>query len=751
MCFGKRKTPRHLIIENDYHRPAKWIGMGWLILAVTVLLGSMLVSVAANANGALYESTSGQLLFQNSKGLYEASLHLTSHADVNISGMIAKVKLSQTFSNHTDDWQEGVYVFPLPENAAVSHMEMRIGNRIIVGEIKEKQIARAIYQQAKREGKRASLTEQNRSNIFTQRIANIGPQQEIEVSITYVQSIRYNEGEFSWRFPMTITPRYSPSGSSLRGASSHQSETPVSSVSDLNPNLNSDLNSDVKKKSTFNEVEKPIASRSPTISQNSGWASSTVLNPEAPNSDDWKVPSNTTTFADLNPHNPISLNISLDGGLPLENIAALFHNIHITKNNGLHAIRLAKRTVNMDRDFVLNWKPIQSEAPQAALFSENINGDSYSLLMILPPQYQSKSMRLARDMVFIIDTSGSMAGASIAQAKVSLIQALSRLNEHDRFNIIEFNSLHSSLFNRLHHASASNIDQASAWVNSLSANGGTEMLPALNSAFKQFSDSESLQQAVFITDGSVSNEAELFKSIHNNIGNSRLFTVGIGSAPNSYFMKKAAEFGRGSFTYINDLNRVSEKINSLFNKLDGAIAKNISVNWPGKAHIYPNNIPDLYLSEPLLISAKSADLQGDVEIRGVTAQAPWQQNLSLDNHKRSEGVATLWARSKIEDLEDLKISGGNRDVIKQEITAVALRHSLLSAYTSFVAVEQEIVRPAERQLKSSPVQNVLPAGHAANKLKSIPYPSTATTAEISWWLGLFCVFILIVTRRLNRD
>ncbi len=736
MCFGKRKTPRHLIIENDYHRPAKWIGLGWLILAITVLLGSMLVSVAANANEALYESKSGQLLFQNSNGLYEASLHLKSHADVSINGMIAKVKLSQTFSNHTDDWQEGVYVFPLPENAAVNHMEMRIGDRVIIGEIKEKQIAKAIYQQAKRAGKRASLTEQNRPNIFTQRIANIGPQQEIEVSITYVQSIRYNEGEFSWRFPMTITPRYSPSGSSLRGSSYGQPETPPSSTSDL------------KKNSTFNEYENSSPARNPTISPDSGWASSKVLNSEDSNVDDWRVPSSIVSFAGLPPHNPMSMIISLDGGLPLENIAALFHNVHITKNNGLHTIRLAKGTVNMDRDFVLNWKPVQSEAPQAALFSEIINGDHYSLLMILPPQSQNKSMRLARDMVFIIDTSGSMAGASIAQAKVSLIQALSRLNEHDRFNIIEFNSRHSSLFNRLHHASLPNINQASAWVNGLSASGGTEMLPALNSAFKQFSGSESLQQTVFITDGSVSNEAELFKTIHKNIGNSRLFTVGIGSAPNSYFMKKAAEFGRGSFTYINDINRVSEKINSLFNKLDGAVAKNISVNWPGKAHIYPNNIPDLYLSEPLLISVKSSDLQGDVEIRGVTAQAPWQRNLSLNNHKRSEGVATLWARSKIEDL---KISGGNRDVIKQEITAVALKHSLLSAYTSFVAVEQEVVRPLELQLTSSPIQNVLPAGHAAHKLKPIAYPSTATTAEISWWLGLFCAFVLIVTRRLNKD
>ncbi len=737
MCFGKRKTPRHLIIQDQDCRPQKTVGLPWLIVALGVLIGSMVISMAVTASDELYEAKSGQLMFQNSKGMYEPSLHLKSHADVSINGLVAKITLAQTFTNHTNTWQEGVYIFPLPENSAVNHMEMRIGDRLIVGEIKEKQQAKQIYQQAKQAGKRAALTEQLRPNIFTQRVANIGPDQEVEITITYVQNIRYDKGEFSWRFPMTITPRYFPRTQSA--------------------NIPGDAR-DIKKNSTFDETEQntdlpqtadPDKSVNTQVASSAnGWANPLVVQ----SMDAWPLPASINEFHDTGTFNPISLNILLDSGLPLAHIGAPYHDIHISKKKKFHEINLVDDVTNMDRDFVLNWRPTQSRAPQAALFSEEIDGDFYSLLMLIPPTNKHATQGLARDMVFIIDTSGSMGGASITQAKSSLIDALSRLHDQDRFNIIEFNSNYTQLFPQLAYATPSNTQEAHRWISSLNAGGGTNMLPALNASFKQYQNNESLQQTIFITDGAVGNETALFSTIRNNLGNTRLFTVGIGSAPNSYFMKKSAEFGRGSFTYIGDINRVSEKINALFNKLDGAIAKNIDVKWPGNAEIYPNNIPDLYLSEPLLISTKSKSLSGDIEIRGTTSDALWQKNIVLDNHKNNEGVASIWARAKIEDLENLKISGGNPDILKLEITDVALKHSLLSAYTSFVAVEQEIVRPNASVLKTTPIQNALPKGHSAvKKTRGIAYPATATTAEISWWIGLFFTLFLIVYRRMSKD
>lgn len=488
-------------------------------------------------------------------------------------------------------------------------------------------------------------------------------------------------------------------------------------------------------------------SSEPSISPKTGWARPTTNDLEK-----WPLPASFDQFLPNNVHNPISMTISLNSGLPLANIDALYHKIKITKKDEKHIIKFADTSVNMDRDFLLKWQPVQSEAPQAALFSEEIEGDYYSLVMLIPPQKHKEKNKLARDMVFIVDTSGSMDGASIRQAKSSLNHALSRLSPQDRFTIIAFNSHHKTLFSQLEYATPSNIQHASNWVNTLRSGGGTNMLPALQTSFKLHKDSLSLQQTIFITDGAVGNEHELFKEIHQNLGNTRLFTVGIGSAPNSYFMKKSAEFGRGTFTYIGNPNEISEQINTLFNKLEGATTKNVTLNWSNQAQIFPSNIPDLYLSEPLLISARSTDLQGSITIEGDTAHMPWQQHLNLNEHKESRGVSTLWARAKIEDLEDLKITGGDKDLIKQEIIDVALRHKLLSAYTSFVAVEKKIARPIEATLKSNPLQNAIPTGHTlANTSVKIPLPTTATTAEISWWIGLFCLFTLIIYRRMSGD
>ncbi len=709
MSFGKRKIPKHLLIEDYQYK--KRNGFGWLSFAAAILLLSMFISIYAKASAELHESQAGQLMFKGNDGRYQPSLHLSSSADVSISGLIAHVTLSQSFSNHTDQWQEGVYVFPLPENAAVNHMQMTIGERVIVGEIKEKHKAKAIYQKAKRAGKRATLSEQLRPNLFSHRVANIGPNQTVEIRITYIHTTTYKNGQFSWRLPMTITPRYFPKIFNAEAVALPKDKTKIE------------------------------------ISKSSGWATS-----ESQYLDMWPLPSSVNRFDAKSIFNPIDITISLNSGLPLAHIDALFHDVNINKNGKQHDIELAEKTVNMDRDFVLTWRPTASHLPQAALFTEEVDNNYYSLLMVLPPERENNQSTLARDIVFILDTSGSMQGKSIAQAKESLKQALSQLSHRDRFNIIAFNSHHTLYTKNLEYASEPNRQAAVAWIDQLRANGGTVMLPALTKAFGQFDDGENLQQTIFITDGAVGNEPVLFREITKKIGNSRLFTVGIGSAPNSYFMKKCAEYGRGTFTYVGDIKQVSEKIQSLFYKLSAAVAKDIQATWPNDdAEIYPRKIPDIYHSEPLLISAKSKELNGALLVEGVTAQSPWQQSVSLESHSLAKGVSTVWARAKIEALEDSKASGGDHSSLKQAITDIALSHRILSRYTSFIAVEQERSRSPEQRLSSTPVQNALPAGYNNRPLTPVNYPSSATNAEITWWFGLFCFVTAIVLRRLMKD
>lgn len=760
MTFGNRKIPKHLIIHDRYSTK-KTQGLVWMILAGIVLATSMIASFRANAEKSdlRYEAKSGQLLFQNGVGHYDPSLHLSSMAQVQINGLTAHVTLTQTFKNQTDQWQEGIYVFPLPENAAVNHMEMRIGERIIIGEIKEKQEAKRIYQAAKKSGKRAALTEQNRPNMFTQKVANIEPQQSVGISISYFHPVTYTAGEFSWRFPMTITPRYIPGAPTQTPAPQYDDKF-MSAQTDDNEQAhfeNAVVDTSKKKYGDFDArfaidatpVQQTPAALTEGTWLGTGWGRPTLSVPDAAAITPFMyAPALSEIF------NPIEISIELNSGLPLSHIGALYHDIAINKVGDSHLISLTDGRVNMDRDFVLQWRPIESAAPLAAVFSERVNDEMYSLVMLVPPHKQSARQGLARDMVFVIDTSGSMQGISITQAKASLNLALSRLGPEDNFNIIEFNSHFSTLFSELNTASPGNIQYAMNWVSHLKAGGGTEMHSALTKAFSQFEKERALQQTIFITDGAVGNEKKLFHVIKDCLNNSRLFTVGIGSAPNSFFMKKAAEFGRGSFTYIGDVDRVSEKMHALFEKLESAVVSDIAIQWPDTAVIYPQKIPDLYLSEPLLISAKSGDLEGDIVITGNTASSSWQQRITLDNHRPNKGIATVWARAKIEDLEDQKISGRNASEVKKEITEVALTHKLLSAYTSFVAVEHVTERAAEEALHSQNIPNVLVFGKTADPaitLTAVQYPKTATSAEVTWWLGLFCLLLMIIFVRMGND
>lgn len=695
-------------------------GYAWLsFVLLSLFFGVYMTSKAVAA--PLDDAETGQLLFKDGQGNYSKAIHLQSEANIKINGMVAKVELTQRFENNSDSWREGVYVFPLPENAAVDYMEMQIGDRIIIGEIKEKNIARKIYTEAKKAGKKASLVEQQRPNLFTQKVANIAPRESIAVTIHYLQRVEYNQGEFSLRFPMTLTPRYMP------GA-------PLAS------NVSSDdiKNDEIKVNTSYNF--NPL-----------GWAVATTEVPDA-----HEISPFMTT--DAYGGNTIKLSLSLNAGLPLANIEALYHDVKISKENASHKVVLQDRTVPMDRDFVLQWTPAGGQAPQAAVFRETIENEDYLLLMLLPPQpgLQSENSYLPRDMIFIIDTSGSMQGTSIVQARESLALALTRLRPEDNFNVIEFNSNYTSLFHQPQRADSHNIQSAIQWVSKLNADGGTEMSGALRAALTQMEQSGRLQQIVFITDGAVGNESALFQLINQYLGDTRLFTVGIGSAPNSYFMRKAAEFGRGSFTHIGSTNEVRSRMEALFIKLESAVVSHINVQWPVAVESYPEKVPDLYAGEPILLSALTSAAQGEVQIDGFTANNTWNSTLKIETQTNSEGVATLWARSKVENLEDSKHRGMDAEEVREKVLEVALLHKLVTAYTSFVAVEQEISRPAKDPLEQSAVANLVANGQVA-QAQTLSYPQGATSAELTFILGflsmigwlLYCLFQNCLIQRIN--
>jgi Ca-activated chloride channel family protein len=662
--------PRRLVVVDFIAFIVLALGVG---VTAGIVLGGLVLLFSGNAAAAelerlptvatrLNEAQQGSLLLKAKDGTYAVPV-LATDVVIRVSGIIARAQVRQIFRNPSDDWQEGIYVFPLPENAAVDHLKMKIGERIIDGEVKEKAAAKAAFDQAKGNGQRAALVEQERPNIFTTSVANIPPKGEIVVQIEYQQTLRYDSGHFILRFPMVVGPRYIPG--------------------------------------------------TPDGTSGSGWAGNTDQVPDAARI----TPPVTKPTETTRPINPVHIKVTLDAGVPLERIDSPYHAVNVARPDDRSAeVELADGAVPANKDFELSWTPAASLAPQAALFTEPGKDATYGLLMLLPPTVAAQARRMPREVIYVIDTSGSMTGTSIGQAKEAVEMAVARLSGNDRFNIIEFNSSASPLFAEARPATADNLRRATDFVRGLKPRGGTEMAAALNLALNGKEDGQRVRQVVFLTDGSVGNEDALFRLIEQKLGDSRLFTVGIGSAPNSFFMTKAAQAGRGTFTYIGRIEEVKEKMAALFAKLESPVVKGVRIDWPGKAEAWPARVPDLYLGEPVVVSvALDKDVNGKVRVSGLRGDAPWQSDLSLAQAEHGSGLGALWARSKIESLLDSLRQGTKEEDVRSQVVDVALEHHLVSKYTSLVAVDKTPVRSADAALKGGALPANLPEGwdHAA--------------------------------------
>jgi Ca-activated chloride channel family protein len=615
---------------------------------------------------------SGSLLMRMQEGYVTATL-LNTDVDMSVNGLVARVSVRQEFRNEGSEWVEGIYVFPLPDKAAVDRMRLHVGERFIEGEIREKEQAKKEYEQAREQGKKASLVQQQRVNLFTTSVANIAPGELVVVEVEYLEDIRYDEGTFSIRFPMTLTPRFIP------GA--------------------------------------PLPDR-----QGSGWS------PDTTRVEDASLI--TPPMITASRGHRISLHASVDAGVPLEVIASRYHPVSVSEVHDQYDVTLAAGTAPMDHDFELLWRPVPATAPRAMAFTETISGEPHYLLMVIPPNSaDTVPVMMPREMIFIIDTSGSMHGVSIEQAKKALLRALGGLNANDRFN------------------------NAEGFVRALQANGGTNMRPALERALRSGPSESHLRQIIFITDGSVGNEEELYTLIEQDLGAARLFTVGIGSAPNSWFMRKSAELGRGTFEVISALHEVGEKMERLFKKLEYPQVTNIDVAWPGGSVIdsYPEVVPDLYLGEPVTIRARASNgfQAGDeVSISGDAASGAWTRRLPLVSKDDDPGIAALWARARIAALQDEERRGADAETTRKSIIDTALAHHLVSKYTSLVAVDKTPARPAGDPLSKEQVPNLMPYGQSTNAI--FGFPGTATNATLLQLRGFALILSALLLLGVGR-
>jgi Ca-activated chloride channel family protein len=348
--------------------------------------------------------------------------------------------------------------------------------------------------------------------------------------------------------------------------------------------------------------------------------------------------------------------------------------------------------------------------------------------MVVPPSEEFvETVRLPRETVFVIDTSGSMGGASIAQAREALLMALDQLRAEDFFNIIEFDSSFTTLYPESRPAMPAALAEARRWVERLQANGGTEMMAPLLAALADPAEHTPLRQVIFITDGCVGNEDALFSAIDRELGRSRLFTVGIGSAPNSHFMERAAGFGRGSFTHIGTPAEVVRKMSELFAKLENPVLADIELVWPDPdAEAWPERVPDLYAGEPVVVTALLGTIHGELVTTGVRAHQGWEQRLPLGVGSERSGIHRLWARRKIAALMDMRARGVPEDEVRTQVVEVAMAHRLVSKYTSLVAVDVTPSRPTAEALEGGAMPTNLPAGWQYEKVfGSLPRGATS--------------------------
>jgi Ca-activated chloride channel family protein len=611
------------------------------------------------------DAHSGSLLLKTEEGYADAT-RLGIDVDLTVSGPTVRARVTQIFRNPTKDWVEAVYVYPLPSGGAVDTLKMVIGDRVVVGDIKERQQARAIYEQAKQNGQKAALTEQERPNIFTNSVANIGPGETVLVQIEYQEPVQQSGNEFSLRVPMVVAPRYNP--------------VPVVQSVDLRPD-------------------------------GSGWGA--VKSDPVPDRN--RISPEVLDPATNPPVNPTSITVRLQAGFTLGEVKSHHHTVKTEKSDASTSIiRLAEGPVPADRDFELTWTPAAEKAPSVGLFRERVGNSDYLLAFLTPPAAeQAEQKPLPREVIFVIDNSGSMGGVSIIQAKASLIYALGRLQPGDRFNVIRFDHTMDMLFPGAVPADREHVRRATDFVGALQAQGGTEMVPAMRAALSDsVGDANYVRQVVFLTDGAIGNEQQLFETINALRGRSRIFMVGIGSAPNTYLMTRAAELGRGTFTHIGSVEQVEERMRGLFAKLENPAVTNLTAKFSDTAaDITPAAIPDLYRDEPLVLAAKLDKLAGSVEIKGRIGDRPWVVTLPLANAAEGKGLSKLWARRKIADAEVARTTRQtSSDDADKTILALALEHQLVTRLTSLVAVDKTPSRPQGEPLKVSELPINLPAG-----------------------------------------
>lgn len=568
-----------------------------------------------------------------------------------ISGFVARTEVTQEFENILPNAVEAIYVFPLPHDSAVDGMTMTVGNREIRAVIKEREEARKIYEAARNSGHTAALLDQERPNIFTQSVTNIPPGGTVTIKLSVIELLKYEAGVYQFAFPLVVGPRYIPGAGTVppkRGTMPDTDQVPDAS-----------------------RISPPVAG---------------------------------IHTGDLHAGHDVSLEVNLAAGVPVGDVESPSHKIFADRTGAdSYHVKLADDLVLPDKDFILKYKVAGVGINDAVLAHADKSG-GYFTLILQPPERPTEESLVPRQLIFVLDTSGSMWGYPIEMAKKTIARALDNLRKDETFNLITFSGDTRILFPEPVSATAENVARAKQVLAGAYGSGGTEMMTAIRTALGDDAgadkpmDGDPVRVVCFMTDGYVGNDAEIVAEVKKH-PDARVFSFGIGTSVNRFLLAKMAEEGHGDVEFVTAPGETQAAADRFYERVHSPVLTNISIDWNGLpvSEVYPREVRDLFSAKPIIITGRfTGNPSGKITIKGYQGTGEFSRTIPVDFSSAGAANAALekiWARHKVEDLMSQDWSGiqqGN-STHKAEIIQVGLEHSLATQYTSFVAVEEQTV------------------------------------------------------------
>jgi Ca-activated chloride channel family protein len=599
----------------------------------------------------------------------------STQVEVRIAGVIAAVTVTQTYKNEGQRPLRAKYVFPGSTGAAVHSMQVRLGDRLLRAKIEEKQRARLQHEEAARAGKTSALLEQHRPNVFQMDVANILPGDEVRVELQYSELIAPTEGRYQFVFPTVVGPRYHRSVA--QGGSTSFPATA--------------------------HLQKGMAS------------------PAA-----------------------FDLKLRFASPLPVSAIGSPSHRIRVQGDGSAQAeVQLDDDGPRNDRDFILDYRLAgERTATGLLLFQDPEGGENFFLAVVEPPRTITPAQINPREYVFVVDISGSMHGYPLDTAKQLLRNLIGHLRPTDTFNVLLFSGSSEMLNPTPVPATAANIERALSVLDQTRGGGSTEIVPALRRIAALPKNPDVARSVIVVTDGYVSVENEVFALVRNNLGRSNVFAFGIGTSVNRHLIEGIARAGQGEAFIVTRPEQAAAQAERLRRMIDAPVLTQLRARFDGLDSYdvtpAPTALPDVLGGRPVLLYGKwRGAARGQLVLEGQSAQGSQVEVVPVAA-PQSDAVALrhLWARSRIQQLSDQEaLDGGS--ALREQITALGLRYSLLTQYTSFIAID-EIVRT---QTPATAVDQPLPLPQGVeNSAVGAPVPSTPEPAA---WLALLLVLSVL--------